>query len=129
MMKWLLAIPARYHLDCVGESPGVANRQFVCPKCTGKKEKRARKGKAEANVPRVDKSLVPKRPTSTESGGSTDQVPTNLMVACDLEPIECESQIGKTSGIATANVEGEIETTGAIGGHSTESSMQRELRR
>lgn len=51
------------------------------------------------------------------------------MITCDSEPIERESQIGKTSGISPVNVEGEIAMTSAIGGRSTKSSMQRELRR
>ncbi|XP_055622582.1 uncharacterized protein LOC129766141 [Toxorhynchites rutilus septentrionalis] len=62
-----------YHLDCVSESPGVAERDFVCFKCTVKKEKRG-KGKADATVPiKFNKSRVSKGPKPSEPEGNYDQ--------------------------------------------------------
>nr|XP_029723945.1 uncharacterized protein LOC109414297 [Aedes albopictus] len=118
-----------FHLECVGETPGVADRQFVCPKCIGKKEKKGKKGKAEANAPKSDKSLLPKRPTSTESGGNADQVPANpVLVPGTSETSEIESQVGNAIETTSVNIGESLAPCGA-NLKPTESSMQRELRR
>ncbi|XP_062698475.1 uncharacterized protein LOC115257886 [Aedes albopictus] len=118
-----------FHLECVGETPGVVDQQFVCPKCIGKKEKKGKKGKAEANAPKSDKSLLPKRPTSTESGGNADQVPANpVLVPGTSETSEIESQVGNAIETTSVNIGESLAPCGA-NLQPTESSMQRELRR
>ncbi|XP_055645430.1 uncharacterized protein LOC129781951 [Toxorhynchites rutilus septentrionalis] len=48
------ACEAWYHMECVGESPGVENRSFECPKCTVKKDKQAKRGNKQ-NAPAPSK--------------------------------------------------------------------------
>ncbi|XP_062703577.1 uncharacterized protein LOC134286030 [Aedes albopictus] len=119
-----------YHLECVNESPGVANRQFICPKCNSRKEKKGKKGKADANAPKQpEKSQPLKRPTSTEPDDNTNQVMPDSNVAGTQIPYTTEIQSSNQEKTSTTGAGGSVDPGKSESEASSGIRMQEVLRR